>query len=231
MAGATVATWVKVKTKSGLTSRPISHKYENGASYAPGQAITQSEYNEIKANRSEKVSTMKERAIATTENSTPPNKKQSRGLSQKDFMKGLASESDAQLATKKTSKKTAKKQSTLKSVLTPPSKPSRTPKTSLSKQEKTQILLRNKKELRARYEANGQSDQVARLTRLQKADNTRRKEERNLNRILSHGSALSSYLNSSDAGSKLHKDIVAMQKRQEKESLRKAMVEKARKGR
>jgi hypothetical protein len=60
MAGATIATWVKVRTKTGLTSRPISHKYEGGANYAPGQTITQSEYDTIKANRGEKVSTMKE---------------------------------------------------------------------------------------------------------------------------------------------------------------------------
>ena len=55
MAGATVATWVKVRTKTGLTSRPISHKYEGGAGFEKGQTITQSEYNEIKANRSQKV--------------------------------------------------------------------------------------------------------------------------------------------------------------------------------
>lgn len=54
MAGATVATWVKVRTKTGLTSRPISHKYEGGANYEKGQTITQSEYNAIVANRKEK---------------------------------------------------------------------------------------------------------------------------------------------------------------------------------
>ena len=53
MAGATVATWVKVRTKSGLTARPISHKYEGGANYEKGQVITQSEYEAIKANRKE----------------------------------------------------------------------------------------------------------------------------------------------------------------------------------
>lgn len=62
MAGATVATWVKVRTKTGLTSRPISHKYEGGANYEKGQVITQSEFNEIKASRGEKVSTMKEKS-------------------------------------------------------------------------------------------------------------------------------------------------------------------------
>lgn len=54
MAGATVATWVKVRTKSGVTARPISHKYEGGADYEKGQIITQSEYEAIKANRTEK---------------------------------------------------------------------------------------------------------------------------------------------------------------------------------
>jgi len=54
MAGATIATWVKVRTKTGLTSRPISHKYEGGAGFEKGQVITQSEYNAIVANRKEK---------------------------------------------------------------------------------------------------------------------------------------------------------------------------------
>jgi len=58
MAGATVATWVKVRTKTGLTSRPISHKYEGGAGFEKGQVITQSEYEAIKANRTEKTPTM-----------------------------------------------------------------------------------------------------------------------------------------------------------------------------
>lgn len=49
MAGTTVATWVKVKTKTGMTARPISHKYEGGAGYDPGQVITQSEYEKLKA--------------------------------------------------------------------------------------------------------------------------------------------------------------------------------------
>jgi hypothetical protein len=72
MVGATVATWVKVKTKTGLTSRPISHKHEGGAGFEKGQVITQSEYDTIKANRSEKVSTIKEyAAIATTKDPSP----------------------------------------------------------------------------------------------------------------------------------------------------------------
>lgn len=54
MAGTTVATWVKVKTKSGFTSRPISHKYEGGASYEPGQVITMSEYQKLKAEGNQK---------------------------------------------------------------------------------------------------------------------------------------------------------------------------------
>ena len=58
MAGATVATWVKVRTKSGVTARPISHKYEGGADYEKGQIITQSEYEAIKANRTEKKPTI-----------------------------------------------------------------------------------------------------------------------------------------------------------------------------
>jgi len=66
MAGATVATWVKVRTKTGLTSRPISHKYEGGANYEKGQVITQSEYNDIKANRGEKVSSLKEKSTESS---------------------------------------------------------------------------------------------------------------------------------------------------------------------
>lgn len=54
MAGTTVATWVKVKTKTGFTARPISHKYEGGASFEPGQVITQSEYQKLKAEGNQK---------------------------------------------------------------------------------------------------------------------------------------------------------------------------------
>ena len=59
MAGTTVATWVKVKTKTGLTSRPISHKYEGGANYEKGQIITQSEYEAIKGKRGGSISDLK----------------------------------------------------------------------------------------------------------------------------------------------------------------------------
>lgn len=54
MAGTTVATWVKVKNSKGLTSRPISHKYEGGASFEPGQVITQSEYQKLKSEGNQK---------------------------------------------------------------------------------------------------------------------------------------------------------------------------------
>lgn len=68
MAGTTVATWVKVKTKTGMTSRPISHKYEGGAGYSPGEVITQSEYEKLKAegnkNREQSKSEKSETAIA-----------------------------------------------------------------------------------------------------------------------------------------------------------------------
>jgi len=37
MAGATVVTRVKGRTKTGLTSRPISHKYAGGANYEKSQ--------------------------------------------------------------------------------------------------------------------------------------------------------------------------------------------------
>ena len=60
MAGATVATGVKVRTKTGLTSRPISHKYEDGASYARGDTITQSEYERIKSRGDTKRKSLKE---------------------------------------------------------------------------------------------------------------------------------------------------------------------------
>ena len=54
MAGKGVATWVKVKTKSGFTSRPISHKYEGGTSFESGQVITMSEYQKLKAEGNQK---------------------------------------------------------------------------------------------------------------------------------------------------------------------------------
>lgn len=54
MAGKGVATWVKVKNSKGLTPRPISHKYEGGASFDPGQVITMSEYQKLKAEGNQK---------------------------------------------------------------------------------------------------------------------------------------------------------------------------------
>ena len=59
MAGATVATWVKVRTKTGFTSRAISHKYEGGANYEKGQVIAQSEYEAIKGKRGGSISDLK----------------------------------------------------------------------------------------------------------------------------------------------------------------------------
>lgn len=74
MAGATVATGVKVRTKTGLTSRPISHKYEDGASYARGDTITQSEYERIKSRGDTKRKSLKELSDAKKiESSSPVN--------------------------------------------------------------------------------------------------------------------------------------------------------------
>lgn len=54
MAGKGIATWVKVKNSKGLTPRPISHKYEGGASFEQGQVITQSEYQKLKSEGNKK---------------------------------------------------------------------------------------------------------------------------------------------------------------------------------
>lgn len=236
MAGATVATWVKVKTKSGLTSRPISHEYEGGSGYEPGQVITMSEYQKLKAEGNQKRDNKKQSAVIAspaTEILTTPKKKRSPGRSQKSFMGGLMSAAEDQENAEvnrstRRQNRAAKKQP---SVPTPQNKPSRTPKTSLSKQEKKDILLKNKKELEAHYKDSGQGDQVARLNRVDKAERDRRKSDREVEQILAHGNGMSGFFNSSDIGQKRHRDVANYGARKKKEAKRKAMAEKARKGR
>lgn len=53
----------------------------------------------------------------------------------------------------------------------------RLPKAALSKAEKTQILLKNKKEIKERLGKRGYFDQVNRMNRIEKADRKRRKQE------------------------------------------------------
>jgi hypothetical protein len=50
MAGPSIGTWVKVKTKTGLTPRVIPNK-DGGGQYSQGQVITQSEFNELRQKR------------------------------------------------------------------------------------------------------------------------------------------------------------------------------------
>ena len=55
MAGATVATWVKVRTKNGLKSMPISLK-DGGGNFIKGQTITESELREVLKKKGDRLS-------------------------------------------------------------------------------------------------------------------------------------------------------------------------------
>jgi hypothetical protein len=54
MAGPGIGVWVKVKTKSGVTPRVIPNK-DGGGQYSQGQVITQSEFNELRQKRAERL--------------------------------------------------------------------------------------------------------------------------------------------------------------------------------
>lgn len=53
MAGPSIGTWVKVRSKSGGTTPRVLAKKFGGGAYQQGQVITQSEYNSYKKDRAE----------------------------------------------------------------------------------------------------------------------------------------------------------------------------------
>ena len=67
MAGPSIGVWVKVKTKSGVTPRVIPNK-DGGGQYSQGQVITQSEFNELRQKRNQRL--QEDRAGKPADNQT-----------------------------------------------------------------------------------------------------------------------------------------------------------------
>ena len=208
MAGPSIGTWVKVRNKSGRTTARVIAKKFGGGSYSQGEVITQSEYNSYKDKRAEGMKAEASGGGGGQAKARLPKaalskqEKTSILLKNKKRIKAEASKSPdnySQINRMNRLEKADRARRKAENPNAPAFKrarkaadtrrknasgggggqaKARLPKAALSKQEKTSILLKNKKRIKA--EASKSPDnysQINRMNRLEKADRARRKAE------------------------------------------------------
>lgn len=192
MAAKGTGTWLKVASKGGGSKSVFVSNKLGGRAFNQGETITQSELNAHLSQASKILEkqgvdakakfpgTFKQASASAKASGEPSTAKSERSFEQlaSDYKAATAKLNEGLARLDKRANAIKKKYGSESTATPTPKASPRLPKAALSKQEKTQILLKNKKRLMsqyAKYEAN--DAQIKRLNRIEKADRQRRKAE------------------------------------------------------